>query len=533
MINSMKEIKVNFHYINKCDMHCYHCFERINLSKMQEQEVVDTFNALCKITKSINLVGGEVFTNVPLLKKLISNGLQYRVHLSVVTNGYQLLNNLKEKDYQYIIKNVKMIGISIDSFDDETNKQIGREVDGRSLSINKLQELRRICNRYATRLKINTVVTKNNLEQIMKENVEKIAPDIWKILQVVTNDEKTLVTRNEFSSFIEKNRTEIETKVEYAEDIPKAYLMINAKGQVYFNQNHYSINVNSLKDYSENNPSCFLVKLEGNGIFLDKYFERYSNNQNIQFNKREYHKTFRKKIRSEGNILFLDVESFTPRPSESKSFLKYTTNQLHFLYCGIVINQDMEILEAISDSVSKDANIQDSIDKSKSNTFAYSVFYKKFLDRLKSYKIQTIIVSGLDTEINFLLDLVYYIKDLSRLDYEYIQYLFNNIIDIQSVKKNNVIVTDNKKLSSRNINQALKDFRSDIFSYTRNGNKDCDTSHNISTKLQKLYLEKIKDIDFELEISKIRSHCYQDVFDDLELFYAYELLSRSSILSSV
>lgn len=525
----MKEVKINFHYLNQCDMHCYHCFDRINKVKFNKNQVIDTFKLLCNITKAINLVGGEVFTDIPLLTELVKIGTKNNVMLSIVSNGYILLNNLSDENCKYILRNIKMLGISIDSFDDETNQLIGREVDGKALSISKLEKLKQFCTRYNTKLKINTVITQNNIKENLSKNIIRFKPNIWKILQVSTDNVDLEVSNEEFKEFLDCNKLELETKIEYSSNIRSSYVMVNAEGQLYFDGAFTNINVNDEIEEKKLNPFTFYAKLKSNNIDLVNYFSRYSTEGNIKFNKTDYHRKFKKKISNKGNILFLDVESFTPRPSESRDMLKYTRTQIHLLYCGLVVNQDKEILLTFSDYIDYNNDIRKCIDKTWKHSKIFEQFYSDFIKKLKENKINTIIVSGLDTETNFLLDAIYYVKNLNRKDFEYIEREFNHLLDIQLIGKSDILLSDTKKLASRNINDNLHAFRSDIFVHQREGKKDLESSHKVSLDLESIYFRPNLEIDRNKKIDEIRKHCFSDIFDDFELFYSYELLSKSSI----
>lgn len=532
----MYEIKINYHYLNKCDMHCHHCFDTLNKNKFNETEIIDTFESLCRITKAINLVGGEVFTEIKLLKKLINIGMKNRVALSVVTNGYILLTYLEEEDYEYVIRNVKKIGISIDSFNDNTNVQIGREADKKSLPMDKLIDLRKKCRKYNTKLKINTVVTRHNLTEQIAVKIESINPDCWKILQVSSKDDVVSVSIDEFEKFLDVNKCNIETVAEYSKDIPSSYLMVNAKGEVYFNKKFYNINVNDKRQINVNgqlkdikyNAKTFREEISAKGINLDKYNKRYSIGEGIRFDKSRY-ASFRKSLKKDKNILFLDVESFTPRPSESRQYMKYTSTQIHLLYCGLIVNSNTEIIGTYTDHIPYDKNIKKSLDKTYGNYQIFDEFYTRFLELLKEHNIGSIIVSCKDNECDFLMNALYYIKKLSRKDFERISKLFHDVIDIQNVKKNNILQTNSNKISSRNVNSELNKYRSDIFLHTRDGNKDSESSHNVSKILEKVYLDSETNIDKSQNIEKIEEYCFKDIFDDYELFCSYELLAKSSI----
>ena len=189
----------------------------------------------------------------------------------------------------------------------------------------------------------------------------------------------------------------------------------------------------------------------------------------------------------------------------------------------------MKIIRRFSDNISTNVNIKTQIDKSKDETQEMNRFYKTFVERLKKNKVKYIIVSGLETETHFFQDCIYYVNDLARTDFETLQRLINNLVDIQDVKKNSIIQLDCNKKATRTILEELHNMRSDLFPYTRKTFKDSSTSREVSNTLCNIYLNDQINMDIEQELAKIRRHCYQDVLDDYELLYCYELINKSSV----
>ena len=526
----MQEIRVNYHYLDHCDMACKHCFGKMNHMAFNEKQVLSTFLSLCKATKSINLAGGEIFLHIDLLERLTEIAMNYRVNLSLITNGEVLLENLNNPVVEKIIRRVKMIGVSIDSFNKSSNNQTGRVGKQLVLSTNKMVKLRKLCHLYGTILKINTVVSQYNIDECMSAKIEKISPNIWKVIQVHSSDKNTSVTNEAFEAFLKNNKVSCKTKIEYNSNIQKSYVMFNAEGSLYYDGQHQSFNINNfLEKYKM--PARYLLKeLKELDIDISSYYDRYNfSKDEILFNKKKYSKILGKHIKSKGNVLLLDVESYTFDSKRNKAYFKYTNTQLHFLYCGLVVNENMDIVERFSDQVEIDAFTTKQIDKIKTQPIAFKNFYEKFVVRLKEHKIKKIIVSNKDTERNFFQDCIYYCENLTRRDYEMLQKLFNNLIDIQMVKLKDVIANRSPKTASRAILDLLHQWKSDIFLYTRPSRKAIDTSMNISEILAEVYLNNTPYFEAETLMAEVRRHCYQDVIDDYELMYAYELLNKSTI----
>ena len=508
-------------------MECKHCFKPENKAKVNREEVLQTFRNLCSVTTTINLVGGEIFLDIPLLKELVKIGVQNRVAITLVTNGKRMLDKLDDQDVVFILKHIKVLGISVDSFSLNTNKKIGRVKQGKSLDFLDLLKFRRMLKSFRTKLKINTVVTKHNQNEDMSTKLTALNPNTWKVIQVSSDDESVLVSKEEFNQFLEIHKEVANLHPEDNKNISKSYLMFKANGDLYYDNQVLDFNINTFKEEFRSRK-MFYKKLEEVGVSFDHYINRYKLTNAIKFSKKSYLRKFGGYL-VKGNSHLLDVESISPRYSDSREYMKYTQTQLHILYCGVIINQDFHRIGEIHDYINPEGNLSKAIDKSKANTLVYKNFYKKFLRNLKKYKIRRIIVSSLETETRFLQDLIYYIEDLSRKDYEYIQNLMSHMLDIQLVKNQNIIDINIKSCASRNILEELRAQRKDLFTYTREEDKTHDSSRNISLKLGEVYFKDNVDYKDKLELNEIKEYCFDDVYDDLELLYCYEMLSKSSV----
>lgn len=136
----------------------------------------------------LNIAGGEPFLCPKETIAVTSHAKTLGLFTSVITNGL-----LAEPHYS-----IDMIGVSIDSFNKNTNSLIGR----REVSIEKLYRLRD----NSPSFKINTVVSRLNYMEDMNKEIENLNPDRWKIFQVLTvegeNDgHNTDITAFEFEEF--------------------------------------------------------------------------------------------------------------------------------------------------------------------------------------------------------------------------------------------------------------------------------------------------------------------------------------------
>jgi radical S-adenosyl methionine domain-containing protein 2 len=130
--------------------------------------------------KKLNFAGGEPMMYprfVGELAKYCKTELRLE-SVSIVTNG-SLVRSEFLKTYASFID---IVAVSCDSFDEETNIQIGR---GRGSHLKKFKELRELCEEHGIKFKVNTVVNKYNFEEDMRDAIQAIAPFRWKCFQVL------------------------------------------------------------------------------------------------------------------------------------------------------------------------------------------------------------------------------------------------------------------------------------------------------------------------------------------------------------
>lgn len=510
--------KINFHFTNKCDMACKHCFGVMN--ETEPENVLEVFKRLKYLTNSVNLAGGEIFLNIDLLHSIIQQAVIDKIHVSIVSNGLNLLNHLDDARVLYILKHIYQLGISIDSFNDEINQVIGRK----TLNLQKLISLSKICKTNQVLLKINTVVTKVNLHERMVDKIEMLSLDTWKIIQVFSQNDRVMISNDQFEIFVRENsQSTINIKEELSEGITCSYAMINGQGQLYLNSeviDGFNL-IDFITEHRKESSKLFNEVLIKNGFVTEKYFSRYRVEEKlVKFDLKKFNQSVSKRTKKDKNILFIDVEGITPRDYETKKYPHLTLGFKPVLYTGLILNNDLEHIKSISDYLNPKDNIIQCMVKNDKTTLAH--FYQKLAKEIINSKVGWIVSSGKDSELTFFQEMVYY-ANLSRNEFEYILDLMNNMFDIQDIVKSKILDIDSKVQSSRRILNYLNEYRSDLFPYKRNGEKDDASSFNVSKELASLYLiphkftkEQIREL-----IEKNTSYCFEDVFDDVKLFKTY------------
>lgn len=128
-----------------------------------------------------------------------------------IKNG-SLMDEEWIKNYAWMYET---IGFSVDSINDETNRKIGRcDRNGKTIPSGRVVELCGLIRKYAPgcRIKINTVVSALNKDEVMSDFIDEIAADRWKILRMKPfqygnfSNLDIQVSDEEFEMFVERNR---------------------------------------------------------------------------------------------------------------------------------------------------------------------------------------------------------------------------------------------------------------------------------------------------------------------------------------
>lgn len=135
--------------------------------------IIDKLHSMNKYTR-INLAGGEPML-APHLQDVINYVVEKGFECSLITNG-----SLLTEDFIYKNKDkLAMIGISIDSMDDEMNYLIGRKTIKNIGFLSKLIKQNRI------KLKINICVSRINMNHDFESLIKQTKPDRLKLMQVL------------------------------------------------------------------------------------------------------------------------------------------------------------------------------------------------------------------------------------------------------------------------------------------------------------------------------------------------------------
>ncbi len=240
---------VNYHVTNHCNYDCVYCFGKFknqrDPSLEEAKTIIDKIAVYFKENQiadgRINFAGGEptLYTH---LDELIEYASSLGIDVSIVTNGSCLT---AERIRKWKGK-VACIGISIDSINHKTNCDIGRccqDVDV-AVEYQRWIALSKIIHECNIRLKINTVVSRLNLQEDLSPLYRALKPDKIKFFQMHLIDgindkaKEYDITIEEFEDFCNHHR-EFQS-ILFAEpcgSMENSYLMINPSGEFQLNNN--------------------------------------------------------------------------------------------------------------------------------------------------------------------------------------------------------------------------------------------------------------------------------------------------------
>lgn len=229
-------LSVNYHFSRKCNYKCGFCFHTettSHVAKLGEAKAALTLLAQAGM-KKINFAGGEPFLYKNMLGDMVDfckEDLELE-SVSIVSNG----SNITRKWIEAHAKNLDILAVSCDSFNEETNIAIGR---GTGQHIPKLFQISEWCREYGILFKLNTVVCKPNVFEDMNEQVARLAPYRWKCFQVLLvageNDSATTkrdarkfqITDDQFDEFCHRHRAQKAMVPESNRVMVKSYLILD------------------------------------------------------------------------------------------------------------------------------------------------------------------------------------------------------------------------------------------------------------------------------------------------------------------
>ena len=241
---------VNFHLWKPCNMKCGFCFatfqdigqDILPKGHMPREDCLAVLESLAAAGfDKINFAGGEP-TLCPWLPDLIRRAKELKFTTSMVTNGSRVTQAYLDR----VDGCLDWAAVSIDTVDPEKMKRIGRTTRAGPLSEADYLCIMDMLRQRGIRLKVNTVVTRNNYEEDLAGFIINAHPERWKLLQVLPvrgqNDDlvsRFVITDEEFARYVARNRY-VEsmgvTVVPESNDLMTgSYIMVDPAGRFFDN----------------------------------------------------------------------------------------------------------------------------------------------------------------------------------------------------------------------------------------------------------------------------------------------------------
>lgn len=230
---------VNYFISRECNYNCKFCFHtETNKNKFKYEQARYGLRLLkASGTQKINFAGGEPFLNPVLLGDLCRVASEeLGMAVSIISNG----SMITEKWMNTYAKYVDVLGVSVDSFDSNTNAAIGRGGDANNQHAARVLKVREMCAIHGVLFKMNTVVCSLNWQEDMNSQVEKLDPYRWKAFQVLIlegensgrpgdlRDASSLkVSKSQFDAFYDRHSSQKALIPENNDTMQNSYLLLD------------------------------------------------------------------------------------------------------------------------------------------------------------------------------------------------------------------------------------------------------------------------------------------------------------------
>ncbi len=240
----------NFHLWKPCNMKCSFCFatfqdvgqDTLPKGHLPREDCLAVVEALATAGfDKINFAGGEP-TLCPWLPDLIHRAKELEATTSMVTNGSFVTQEWLDR----VGGCLDWAAVSIDTVDPEKLKRMGRTTRDGPLSEDDYLSILDMLRHRHIRLKMNTVVTRENYDEDLTGFIAKARPERWKLLQVLPvtgqNDgliDNLVITDEEFTRYVARNRhvesLGIAVVPESNDLMTGSYVMVDPAGRFFDN----------------------------------------------------------------------------------------------------------------------------------------------------------------------------------------------------------------------------------------------------------------------------------------------------------
>ncbi len=197
---------VNLHVWPRCNLSCVYCYGRFPTLRhsLPGAEWCQILTLIQEAgVRRVTFSGGEP-TLHPEILPMVTHARACGLQTSIITNGARLTDAL--------LKQLDLVGMDLDSADDRVQAVMGRSMPrGRSYCAHVSAIAKRV-HRTGALLKLNTVITKLNLDEDLTETIVRLRPAKWKAMQFVAvqgeNDAtapRLEISQEEFERFVARH----------------------------------------------------------------------------------------------------------------------------------------------------------------------------------------------------------------------------------------------------------------------------------------------------------------------------------------
>ena len=236
---------VNYHLIKQCNMRCNYCFATFLDIPTNGPLPVDSAVQLVHLLseagfRKLNFAGGEP-TLYSGLNTLIKEAKAAGMVTSIVTNGSRITADWLDDTRGFL----DMIALSIDSLDPAVQQRVGRVVGNRPpLTQEEYRTIAEMIKERGIRLKINTVVSRANYTEDLRDFILAVRPERWKVFQVLPvegqNDghiEEYTIDSHQFAEYVERNGTVVQEGIKVVSETNElmtgSYIMVDPLGRFF------------------------------------------------------------------------------------------------------------------------------------------------------------------------------------------------------------------------------------------------------------------------------------------------------------
>lgn len=294
-IRQARELVINWHVTEVCNYRCRYCFAKWE-DRLGERELIhdgagtsallhDLFRyfhpdnlanplrqGMSWKSVRLNLAGGEPLLYRAELAVVVRRARQLGFDVSLISNGSRLDAGLMAE----LAPHLTLLGLSLDSAQETTSRQIGR-ADRRSSVVSPIELVETVTFGRGInprlKLKINTVVNAWNWREDMQALIRGFAPHKWKVLQIlpiVTHD--LAISGAQYAAFVQRHQAIQDVMcVEDNDSMAESYIMVDPRGRFFQN-------ASARKGYEYSDPILKAgvdVAFSQVGISAQKFCARY------------------------------------------------------------------------------------------------------------------------------------------------------------------------------------------------------------------------------------------------------------------